>query len=58
MEIFNTNRTLFYYVVEQHIEELLPVIYDPVIAPAIEKYSEIFMKPQGAAFLSIDNPMM
>ena len=56
MEIFNTNRTLFYYVVEQHIEELLPVIYDPVIAPAIEKYSEIFMKPQGAAFLSIDNP--
>lgn len=56
MEIFNTNRTLFYYVMEQHIEELLPVVYDPVIAPAIEKYSEIFMKPQGAAFLSIDNP--
>lgn len=56
MEIFNTNRTLFYYVMEQHIEELLPVVYDPVIAPAIEKYSEIFMKPQGATFLSIDNP--
>ncbi|WP_308557442.1 malolactic enzyme [uncultured Lactobacillus sp.] len=55
MELFNTNRTLFYYVIEQHIEELLPVIYDPVIAPAIEKYSEIFMKPQGAAFLSIDD---
>lgn len=56
MELFNTNRTLFYYVIEQHIEELMPIIYDPVIAPAIEKYSEIFMKPQGAAFLSIDNP--
>lgn len=56
MEIFNTNRTLFYYVIEQHIEELLPIIYDPVIAPAIENYSEIFMKPQGATFLSIDNP--
>lgn len=55
MELFNTNRTLFYYVIEQHIEELLPVIYDTVIAPAIEKYSEIFMKPQGAAFLSIDD---
>lgn len=54
MEIFNTNRTLFYYVVEKHIAELLPIIYDPVIAPAIEKYSEIFMKPQGAAFLRID----
>lgn len=56
MELFNTNRTLFYYVIEQHIEELMPIIYDPVIAPAIEEYSEIFMKPQGAAFLSIDNP--
>lgn len=55
MELFNTNRTLFYYVIEQHIEELMPIIYDPVIAPAIEKYSEIFMKPQGAAFLSIDD---
>lgn len=56
MEIFNTNRTLFYYVLEQHLEDLLPVVYDPVIAPAVEKYSEIFMKPQGAAFLSIDEP--
>ncbi|WP_269079370.1 malolactic enzyme [Lactobacillus hamsteri] len=56
MEIFNTNRTLFYYVMQQHLVELLPVVYDPVIAPAIEKYSEIFMKPQGAAFLSIDSP--
>lgn len=54
MEIFNTNRTLFYYVMQEHLVELLPVVYDPIIAPAIEKYSEIFMKPQGAAFLSID----
>lgn len=55
MEIFNTNRTLFYYVLQHHLVELLPVVYDPVIAPAIENYSEIFMKPQGAAFLSIDD---
>ncbi|RVU72300.1 malolactic enzyme [Lactobacillus xujianguonis] len=56
MEIFNTNRTLFFYVMTQHLVELMPVVYDPVIAPAIEKYSEIFMKPQGAAFLSVDDP--
>lgn len=55
MKIFNTNRTLFYYVLNQHIEELLPIVYDPVIAPAIEQYSEIFNLPQGAAFLSIDD---
>lgn len=56
MEVFNTNRTLFYYVLSHHIEELLPIVYDPVIAPAIEQYSEIFMLPQEAAFLSIEHP--
>lgn len=55
MEVFDTNRTLFYYVMQHHIEELMPIIYDPIIAPAIEKYSEIFQRPQEAAFLSIDN---
>ena len=56
MEVFDTNRTLFYYVLEQHLEEMLPVVYDPVISPAIKYYSEIFMRPQNAAFLSIDDP--
>lgn len=56
MEVFNTNRTLFYYVLSHHIEELLPIVYDPGIAPAIEQYSEIFMLPQEAAFLSIEHP--
>ncbi|MCF1783698.1 NAD-dependent malic enzyme [Lactobacillus mulieris] len=56
MEVFNTNRTLFYYVLSHHIEELLPIVHDPVIAPAIEQYSEIFMLPQEAAFLSIEHP--
>lgn len=56
MEVFNTNRTLVYYVLSHHIEELLPIVYDPVIAPAIEQYSEIFMLPQEAAFLSIEHP--
>ena len=55
MEVFNTNRTLLYYVLVASIEKLLPVVYDPVIAPAIEQYSEIFMLPQEAAFLSIDD---
>ncbi|MBP2058358.1 malate dehydrogenase (oxaloacetate-decarboxylating) [Lactobacillus colini] len=56
MEVFDTNRTLFYYVLEQHLEEMLPIVYDPVISPAIKHYSKIFMRPQNAAFLSIDNP--
>ena len=32
MEVFNTNRTLFFYLMGQHIVEFMPVIYDSVIA--------------------------
>ena len=56
MEVFNTNRTLFFYLMGQHIVEFMPVIYDPVIAESIENYSELFIQPQQAAFLSIDDP--
>ena len=55
MEIFNTNRTLFFYLMGQHIVEFMPIVYDPVIAESIESYSEIFVQPQQAAFLSVDH---
>lgn len=56
MNIFNTNRTLFYKLMGQHIVEFMPVVYDPVVADSIEQYNEIFVKPQDAAFLSVDAP--
>ncbi|WP_102281143.1 malolactic enzyme [[Lactobacillus] timonensis] len=55
MEIFNTNRTLFFYLMGQHIVEFMPIVYDPVIADSIENYSDIFVQPQQAAFLSVDH---
>lgn len=55
MEIFNTNRTLFFYMMGQHIVEFMPIVYDPVIAESIENYSNIFIQPQQAAFLSVDD---
>lgn len=54
MKIFDTNRTLFYYLFGQHIVEFMPIVYDPVIAESIEQYSEIYTRPQDAAFISID----
>lgn len=54
MNIFNTNRTLFYYLMGEHIVEFMPIVYDPVIAESIEQYSEIFTRPQEAAFISVD----
>ena len=56
MEIFDTNRTLFYYLFSQHVVEFMPVVYDPVIAENIENYSELYVNPQNAVYLSIDSP--
>ncbi|EGP5169991.1 malolactic enzyme [Enterococcus faecium] len=56
MNLFNTNRTLFYKLMGEHLVEFMPVVYDPVVADSIEQYNEIFLKPQDAAFLSINEP--
>jgi malate dehydrogenase (oxaloacetate-decarboxylating) len=56
MTLFNTNRTLFYYLMGQHIVEFMPIVYDPVVAESIEQYNELFIQPQEAAFVSIDEP--
>ena len=56
MEIFNTNRTLFYYLFSKHLEEFNPIVYDPTIAETIEGYSDIFVDPQYAAYLDINHP--
>ena len=55
MEIFNTNRTLFYYLFNKHIVEFNPVVYDPTIADTIENYSHLFVDPQYAAYLDINH---
>lgn len=56
MEIFNHNRTLFFNLMVRHIDEFMPIVYDPVIAEAIERYNERFMQPQDAAYLTVDDP--
>ena len=56
MEIFNTNRTLFYYLFSQPLEELNPIVYDPTIADTIEGYSDLFVDSQYAGYLDINHP--
>ena len=36
MSLFNTNRTLFFYLMGQHLREFMPIVYDPVVAESIE----------------------
>lgn len=56
MQIFNTNRTLFYYLFSKHLAEFNPIVYDPTIAETIEHYSDLFVDPQYAAYLDINHP--
>lgn len=55
MDIFNHNRVLFYKLFSEHIAEFMPIVYDPTIADTIENYSALFVEPQNAVYLNIDN---
>jgi malate dehydrogenase (oxaloacetate-decarboxylating) len=48
------NQVLFYKVLGDHLEEMLPVVYTPVVAQAIERYSADFREPDGV-YLSVDD---
>ena len=52
MRIFSINRTLFFKVFAEHVEEMMPVVYDPVIAESIEGYSHEFIDPEYAVYLT------
>lgn len=54
--VFNTNRVLFFKVFSEHVTEFMPIVYDPTITESIENYSHLFVSPQNAAFLSINQP--
>jgi malate dehydrogenase (oxaloacetate-decarboxylating) len=49
------NETLYYRLLVDHLAEMLPVVYDPVIAQAVERYSHEFQRPRGV-YLSVDEP--
>src|SRR5215471_16305399 len=48
------NEVLFYRLLSEHLAEMLPVVYDPTVALAIEQYSHEYRRPRGV-YLSIDH---
>jgi malate dehydrogenase (oxaloacetate-decarboxylating) len=54
-QLHDRNEVLYYKVLLDHLAELLPVVYDPVVGDAIERYSHEYRRARGI-YLSIDRP--
>ncbi len=54
-DLHDRNEVLYYKLLGDHLAELLPIAYDPVVGEAIERYSLEYRRPRGV-FLSIDAP--
>ncbi|CUS48249.1 MAG: malate dehydrogenase (oxaloacetate-decarboxylating) MaeA [Idiomarinaceae bacterium HL-53] len=49
--IQDTNETMFYRLVKDHVEEMMPIIYTPTVGDACEQFSDIYRSSRGL-FLS------
>lgn len=56
MNLYNTNRILYYALVGEHVKELLPVIYTPTIADSVREFSTDFVRPNDAVYLDVNHP--
>ncbi|TVT59340.1 NAD-dependent malic enzyme [Amycolatopsis rhizosphaerae] len=54
-EVHNRNQVLYFKLLTDHLEELLPVVYDPTVGDAIEQWSTDY-RDSRAVYLSIDRP--
>ncbi|KUN07555.1 NAD-dependent malic enzyme [Streptomyces yokosukanensis] len=53
--LHDRNEVLFYRLVGDHLEEMLPIVYTPTVGTAIRRYSTEFRRPRGI-YLSVDAP--
>ncbi len=47
-QLHDSNEVLFYRLVGDHVDEMLPIVYTPTVGTAIEQFSHLFRRPRGA----------
>ena len=45
--IQDNNETLFYRLIQKHIDEMMPIIYTPTVGDACEQFSDIYRSSRG-----------
>ena len=53
-DLQDANETLFYALLLQNVQEMLPLVYTPTVGEGCQRFSEIWRKPRGL-FLSYPN---
>ncbi|HLR46501.1 MAG TPA: oxaloacetate-decarboxylating malate dehydrogenase, partial [Deinococcales bacterium] len=53
-QLQDSNEVLFFALVQQHLDEMLPVIYTPTVGEAVRKFSSLYQSPRGL-ILSVDS---
>lgn len=54
--LYNENRTLYYYMITKNVTEYLPIIYTPTIGDAVMSYHKDYTAPDDALFIDAFAP--